>query len=78
MTQPPQVCPKCRGAMVLGFVPDFTLGQINVSTWVEGPPEKSFWVGTKIPQEKCITIGTFRCSSCGYLESYASNEFGRK
>ena len=81
MSVQPLVCPKCQGEMVQGFVPDPAaphFGQFTVSFWVEGPPEKSFWTGTKVPQGKCVPIGTFRCASCGYLESYARTEFGRK
>ena len=78
MSVTPQVCPKCQGEMVQGFVADFTHGGILVSTWVEGPPESSFWRGTKVPQEKRIPIGTFRCSACGYLKSYARTEFACK
>ena len=38
----------------------------------EGPPEKSFWTGTKTRGKKQVQVLTYRCSSCGYLESYAS------
>jgi hypothetical protein len=38
--------------MVQGFVADFAHARVVVSTWVEGPPEKSFWHDTKVPQEK--------------------------
>ena len=72
------VCPKCQGEMVQGFVADFAHAQIVVSTWVQGPPQKSFWMGTKVPQEDCVPIGTFRCAACGFLESYARTEFGRQ
>ncbi|HEX3895319.1 MAG TPA: hypothetical protein VHW73_03835 [Rudaea sp.] len=41
-----------------------------------GAPEKRFWSGTNAPDDKQIPIGTFRCSGCGYLESFASAEFG--
>ena len=70
-------CPKCQNKMLQGFVADFAHAQIVVSTWVEGLPEKSFWLGTKVPQEKSIKISTFRCSGCGYLESYAQPEVAR-
>jgi hypothetical protein len=60
--------------MVQGFVPDYTHHGTKVSTWVEGPPTKSFWYGIKIRGEG-IPIATFRCAECGYLESYAHAEF---
>lgn len=70
-------CPKCSGEMVLGFIVDRDHGgSRRVSSWVEGAPEKSFWWGTKnSPEEKQVPVGTFRCSACGFLESYARPEF---
>ena len=74
-------CPKCNGEMVQGFIIDFkgTKSSI-VSNWVEGAPGKATWFGTSIPApaEKCIPVGTFRCSVCGFLESYAQPEFAAK
>jgi hypothetical protein len=61
--------------MVQGFVMDNTYGGRLVSQWSEGTPQKSFWQGTKMPEEKQIPIGTFRCDGCGFLESYAREEF---
>ena len=72
-------CPKCNGVMVQGFIFDNADGGFRrVINWVEGPPEKSFWQVTKVPEEKCIPVGTFRCSVCGFLESYARPEFAAK
>jgi hypothetical protein len=72
-----RLCPKCQGNMVQGWVAEFSNRGAGVSTWVGGPPEKSFWYGTKVPEEKCIPIDTFRCAVCGYPESYARPEFAR-
>jgi Domain of unknown function (DUF6487) len=67
-------CPKCSGEMVQGFIVDRSGSKfIRVSSWVEGTPEKSFWSGT-IAQGH-VPVGTFRCSACGFLESYARPEF---
>jgi Domain of unknown function (DUF6487) len=73
MSATPDQCPKCNGQMEQGFVLDFTYGTRLVSQWVPGAPEKVFLIGIKIP--KMIPIGTFRCVSCGFLESYARPEF---
>jgi len=73
-----RTCPKCNGLMEQGFVMDNTYGARDVSHWAAGPPQKSFWAGTKLPEEKLIPIGTFRCSSCGYLESFAMQTFAAK
>ena len=73
-------CPKCNGVMVQGFIIDWTGAKFSrVSDWVEGAPGKSRWFGTVLaPAEKCIPVGTFRCSACGFLESYAHAEFAAK
>lgn len=64
-------CPKCEGAMVDGFVVDKTHGGAAVETWVEGPPQKSIWVGLKLRGTTPLEITTWRCKRCGFLESYA-------
>jgi hypothetical protein len=68
-------CPKCQGEMVQGFVMDTINGGRQASQWAEGPPRKSFWFRTKLPERRLIPIGTFRCNSCGFLESFAREEF---
>jgi hypothetical protein len=74
MSAEPIRCPKCNGEMVQGFILEYKGPNRLVSTWIEGAPEKSFWQGTKVPAEKCVPVGTFRCSACGFLESYARPE----
>ncbi len=74
-------CPKCNGVMVQGWISDMKGSEFNcVSKWVEGVPGKPTWFGSIIPApaEKCIPVGTFRCSGCGFLESYAHPEFAAK
>ena len=61
--------------MEQGFVVDKDHAWQIVSHWVAGAPLKSFWTGTKVPEGKRIPIGSYRCSSCGFLESYARDEF---
>jgi hypothetical protein len=58
-----------------GFIVDQGYGTRTVSSWAQGPPQKSFWSGTKLPDEGVVPIATYRCSSCGYLEAYARHEF---
>ena len=60
--------------MAQGFVLDYTHGGRLVSQWAAGAPLKSIWLGTQRPAG-VIPIGTYRCSSCGYLESFARPEF---
>jgi len=72
-------CPKCNGEMVQGFIFDRADGgQRRISSWVEGAPEKAFWTVTKVSMEKSVPVGTFRCSVCGFLESYSRPEFAAK
>ena len=72
-------CPKCNGVMVQGFIFDREQAGIRrVINWVKGTPIKHFWYGTKVPEDKYILVGTFRCSTCGVLESYAHPEFAAK
>jgi RNase P subunit RPR2 len=70
------ICPKCNEPMVQGFMLDRGYSKpINVGEWIEGHPKKSFWTNIKLPKGKSISIGAFRCSSCGYVELYALDIF---
>ena len=64
--------------MEQGYVLDHTQGARFVSSWIAGMPEKSFWLATKEPSLGGIPIGVFRCASCGFLESYAHDDFAAK
>lgn len=75
MVQPVINCPKCQGLMEEGFILD--RGHYNtgiVETWVEGAPVQSFWSGIKVKNKQQFEVRTFRCASCGFLESYATEE----
>lgn len=74
MTLSAIACPKCRGEMVQGYVLAFTPVGVRVSQWNAGIPKKAFGVGIKDSSLQ-IPIATFRCESCGFLESYARDEF---
>jgi Domain of unknown function (DUF6487) len=69
-----QLCPKCGGEMQRGFIVDNSHAARFVNHWAPGPPQRSFWTGTKL-REGSLPIGAFRCASCGFLESYARPEF---
>lgn len=69
MTSPS--CVKCGQRMQEGFVLDNTHGGNTVSSWVEGQPQRSFWFGVKLDDKKPLEVTTYRCTGCGYLESYA-------
>ena len=51
---------------------DNTHGGRLQSEWVQGAPEKSRWgIGIKLKGKLKLPIATYRCTKCGYLESYA-------
>lgn len=66
-----QNCPKCQAAMTEGVVLDHTYGKRVVSSWLEGIPKRNIWVGVQLQGKAPIEIVTWRCSKCGFLESYA-------
>ena len=65
-------CPKCQRAMQKGYIPDATYGGVVLGTWVEGEVETGFLGAIKLKGKTRRKITTYRCSSCGYLESYAA------
>lgn len=68
-------CPRCHGVMDRGFVVD--VGDYSVAEtqkWVDGEPKRTFWAGVTLKNRRVIAVSTFRCSQCGYLESYATGE----
>ena len=75
MTNNKMQCPKCKGEMAQGFVPDYYQTGIFVTGWHPGQPQKSFWNRTKVLESKCLPIGAFRCQECGFLEFYADPKF---
>jgi len=72
VTEDERVCPKCSNAMEPGFVLDQTYGANTQSSWIEGAPERSIWTGIKLKGRERHAVITFRCATCGYLESYAA------
>jgi hypothetical protein len=64
-------CPKCQKPMLEGYTPGFNGSMRSVPMWIAGAPERSIWTGLKIHDKDKIPIQVFRCSGCGYLESYA-------
>jgi hypothetical protein len=46
-------------------------GRVAVASWVEGAPQKSFWVGTKTRGREQHEVVVLRCPRCGLLRMYA-------
>jgi hypothetical protein len=61
--------------MVRGFIPDEYRDRNEVTVWVQGQPERSMETGTVVLSgTRMWHVETYRCSGCGYLESYARDE----
>jgi hypothetical protein len=67
-----KTCSKCSGKMEEGFSLERAHGGFVALRWLQGRPEPSFWQGTKTKGKDCRAIVTYRCTRCGYLESYAN------
>jgi hypothetical protein len=57
--------------MQQGWVLDHTYGARVVSSWVEGEPKKSVWLGVKLEGRAPVEIESWRCTRCFYVECYA-------
>ena len=65
-------CPKCNGEMKQGFILDHKDHASSVvAKWQAGEPGKSFWRGVQSKDGPHYEITAYRCTGCGYLESYA-------
>jgi hypothetical protein len=72
------ICPKCKGNLERGYIPDFDFNLVVLSSWQQGEPKKSRLTLTKKPTAKGIPIASFRCSQCGFIEFYADTRFAAK
>ena len=55
-----------------GFVLEMGDGNSFTSDiWIAGKPERSWLLGLKLKGKATYEITTFRCTACGYLDSYA-------
>lgn len=68
------MCPKCRKNMAKGFILDVAHGGQWFARWIEGDPESDWMGSVKSKGRDCRAIETWRCTACGYLESYATQE----
>jgi hypothetical protein len=60
--------------MEQGFHIDMAGGERYVGRWAPGPPQKTFIGRTRVPTG-VLPIGSYRCQTCGFIESYARPEF---
>jgi len=69
-------CGKCDGTMREGFLVDSTHNSRRVARWAEGAPEYWFFRALKLRGRRQLPIRTFRCTKCGFLESWATEHAG--
>ena len=70
-TPPSRKCGKCGADLEEGFVVDYILGGQRVTSWVSGAPEFGWGGGIHVKEQEQLYIQVFRCTNCGFLESYA-------
>lgn len=47
------------------------LGALSVEVWVAGQPVASRIYGLNLKEKAIYPVTSFRCTACGFLESYA-------
>jgi hypothetical protein len=57
-----------------GFVLDRNRFEDRQGTWLEGTLQLNMWTGSAKNKKDQIPVTTYRCDSCGYLESYATTD----
>jgi hypothetical protein len=58
--------------MEVGFPVDASRNAVHPGQWAEGEPTYWFLRILRMKGRKRYRIETWRCTSCGYLESYAA------
>jgi hypothetical protein len=74
-------CAKCANPMARGYTIDSGPGPAafsadHASRWSAGPPIRRI-LKMRVPRGS-LPIASYRCTKCGYLESYADAEFESK
>lgn len=62
-------CTKCNGQMLEGLVVDFNYTGAMPSMWVEEKTQAG--ASNMMNGKRKVKTVTYRCSDCGYLDSYA-------
>jgi len=58
--------------MEQGLIADHTHHGVVRQSWLAGETSKGWLGGEKMPKGSAVMVTTWRCESCGYLESYAT------
>lgn len=72
-------CGKCGGGMDAGFVIEYTIDRPVQERWAGGKPEPNVALGVidmgvKLEGRRTLPVTSWRCTACGFLESYANDE----
>jgi predicted nucleic-acid-binding Zn-ribbon protein len=67
-------CAKCGGTMTVGVIVDHGHGQSTPERGQEGEAIVSKWWGLRVDKKALLDVETWRCTKCGYLESYAADK----
>jgi hypothetical protein len=59
-----------------GFLLEHNSSMNAQVSWVEGPPEKSFWSGLKLGGRRRLQVYAWRCPRCAQVRLYAPAEQG--
>jgi len=66
-----KTCAKCAGSMAQGFIVDQgDYGSKDTAKWHGGAPNRRWW-GMATDKSAMREVSTWRCTKCGFLESYA-------
>lgn len=67
-------CIRCGGRhLEMGFLVDQGYGSVAQTKWASGEPSASFWRTSVVRSgAKTYPVVTYRCESCGHLESFAN------
>ncbi len=67
-------CLRCGGRQLeKGFLVDHGYGNVSQAKWASGEPNDSFWRTSVVRSgAKTHPVITYRCESCGRLESFAN------
>ncbi|HEU0298518.1 MAG TPA: hypothetical protein VFR37_03670 [Longimicrobium sp.] len=65
------ICPNCQRPLEGGYLLDDMGGSHEVSQWVEGAPEKSFWGTMKLKGRRKLTVYAWRCPGCTQVRLFA-------
>lgn len=64
-------CSKCSSEMQAGLVVDLNYAGIIRSMWVDEQAGNGASPETVMSGKRKVKTTTYRCSNCGYLDSYA-------